>query len=271
MLTLMLFPLLMAVWLGLNFLTFRNINAPQFIGLRNYVEVLSDPKFWQAISFTLLFIAVTVPAQIFIGFVMALLLDQVSHYVRGIFLSAMLLPFIVVPVVGALMFKQMFAPAGLMAWFFREIVGQRFIFDETSVKTLVILHTIWETTPFSIVVFFAGLQTLPQDLVEASAIDGASRLQQIRYIVLSHLRSLIVMVTLISIMDMYRAFDNIFVLTSQNPIYHAETVMLYTFQVAMAVQRLDKASAMSVLTVIMILIVLIPWLIRTYRDQIEER
>lgn len=271
MLLLMVFPLLMAVWLGFNYMTFRNINAPVFIGLKNYAEVLTDPLFWQAFRFTLMLILITVPIQLTLGFVIALFLDQVSARIRGVYLAAMLLPFIVVPIVGTLMFKQLFEPSGLIAWVYRQLVGQPFIYTERSVKALIIIHTIWYTTPFPLVVFFAGLQTLSQDLIEAAAIDGASRLQQIRYIVLAHLEPLIVLTGLISIMDAYRIFDSIFVLTVLNPSYHANSLMLYNYQVAMRVQRLDKASAMAVLTVIGIMVVLIPWLVRTYRAQMEER
>ncbi len=271
MITLMVLPLAVAIWLGFNFLTFRNINSPQFVGFDNYQAVLSDPRFWQAFRFTLLFVAIAVPAQMFTGFVVALLLDQVSKRVRGLFLAAMLLPFVVVPVVGTLMFKQLFEPSGLISWFFREIIGQRFIFTEFSVKAMVIMHAIWQVTPFALITFFAGLQTLSQDLTDASQIDGANRLQQIRYIIIPHLSSLFVMIALISIMDTYRVFDSVFVLTEQNPIFKADTVMLYNFKVAMSVQRLGKANAMSVLTVIAIMIVLIPFLVRAYREQIEER
>lgn len=271
MLALMVFPLMMAIWLGLNFLTFRNINAPEFIGLRNYQEVLTDPRFWQSFRFTMLFIVITVPAQIFIGFVMALLLDQAAKWVRGIYLSAFLLPFIVVPVVGTLMFKQLFEPSGLVSWFFRSVIGQRFIFTEFSVKALIILHAIWYVTPFALIVLFAGLQTLPKEVIEAASMDGATRLQQIRHVVIPHLSSLFVLIALISIMDAYRVFDSVFVLTEQNPIFKADTIMVYNFEVALTVQRLGKANAMAVLTVIGILIVLIPFLYRTYHEQLEER
>jgi ABC-type sugar transport system permease subunit len=271
MIALMIFPLLMAIWLGFNYVTYRNINAPVFTGLDNYVDVLGDPKFWEAFRFTLLLIAIVVPTQMILGFVMALLLDQIAMQLRGIYLAAMLLPFIVVPVVGTMMFKQLWEPSGLMAWIFQTTTGESFFYSELSVKTLIILQTIWSSTPFSLVVFFAGLQTLPAELLDAAAIDGASRWQQIRYIALAHLRPLIVFVGLISIMDVYRLFDNAFVFTQLNPIYHANTLMLYTYQVAMRVQRLDKASAMAILTVIGIMIALIPFLINTYRSQVEER
>lgn len=271
MVGLMIFPLIMAIWLGLQFLTFRNINAPEFIGLRNYIEVLTDPRFWQSFRFTMMFTAITVPSQMLVGFVIALLLDQVSRRVRGLYIAMFLLPFIVVPVVGTLMFKQLFEPSGLAAWFFRAVLGQRFVFTEFSVKALIIFHAIWYVTPFAIVTFFAGLQTLSQALIEAAQIDGAGRLKQIHHIVIPHLMPLVVIIALMSIMDAYRVFDSVFVLTEQNPIFKADTIMMYNFKMAMTVQRLGKANAMAFLAVIGIMVVLLPFLYRSYLEQIEER
>ena len=271
MLLLMVFPLLTSIWLSMQFMTFRNINTPEFVGLANYLAVFDDRKFWQAFSFTMTFIALAVPMQILVGFLIAVLLDQVSVRIRGIYIAAFLMPFIVVPVVGTLMVKQLFESGGIVAWVFRELIGSRFIFTEQSVKGLILVHALWAATPFPMIVFFAGLQTLPHELVEASMIDGATRLRQVRHIMIPHLRSLFVFVGLISIMDAYRVFDSVFVLTEQNPIFKAEVMMLYTFRTAMSVQRLGKANAMSVITVVMILIVLVPFLLRTYKEQTEER
>ncbi|MDE2820924.1 MAG: sugar ABC transporter permease [Chloroflexota bacterium] len=271
MLALMVFPLLTSIWLSMQYMTFRNINAPEFVGLANYLEVFDDRKFWQAFTFTMTFIAIAVPAQISVGFLIAVLLDQASSRIRGIYIAAFLMPFIVVPVVGTLMVKQLFESGGIVAWAYRALLGSRFIFTEQSVKSLILLHSLWAATPFPLIVFFAGLQTLPDELIEASMIDGATRLRQVRHIMIPHLRSLFVFVGLISIMDAYRVFDSVFVLTEQNPIYKAEVMMLYTFRTAMSVQRLGKANAMSVITVVMILVVLVPFLLRTYKEQTEER
>lgn len=268
---LMVIPLIMAIWLGMNFFTYNNINEPQFIGLRNYIEVLSDPRFWQSFRFTGLYMLIVVPMQLIIGFSIALLLDQVSNLTRGIYLSIFLLPFIIVPVVGTLMFKQLFEPSGLLLWLYQTLFDTKFRYTETSVKTLIILHGIWYVTPFALVTYFAGLQTLPIEQVEAASIDGATRWQKIRHIVLPHVRSLTVFLLLISIMDAYRLFDSVFVLSEMNPIYKADTIMTYTFRTAVTVQRLDKANAMAVLTVIGIMIILIPNLIQSYREQVEER
>ena len=268
---LMVVPLIMAIWLGMNYITFNNINTPQFIGLRNYIEVLNDNRFWQSFGFTALYMAIIVPAQLIIGFTIALALDQVSKFTRGIYLSIFLLPFIIVPIVGTLMFKQLFEPSGLITWLYQTLLDTKFRYNETTVKTLIIIQGIWYVTPFALVTYFAGLQTLPIEQVEAASMDGASRLQKVLYIILPHVKSLTIFILLIAIMDAYRVFDSVFVLSEMNPIYKADTIMTYNFQTAVTVQRLGKANAMAVLTVIGIMIVLIPNLIQTYREQVQER
>lgn len=268
---LMVIPLFMAIWLGTQFMTFNNINAPQFVGLRNYVDVLNDSRFWQSFRFTALYAAIVVPSIILVGFVVAILLDQVSSMTRGIYMSIFLLPFIIVPIVGTLMFKQLFEPSGLFTYLYQELTGERFRYTEVTVKTLIILYGVWYVAPFAFVVYFAGLQTLSKDQIEAASIDGASRWQKIRHIVIPHVRSLTILILLFSIMDTYRVFDSVFVLSELNPIYKADTVMTYTFQTAITVQRLGKANAMAILTVVGIMVALIPNLVQAYRQQIEER
>lgn len=271
MLLLMVVPLAIAIWLGMHFLTFTTINEPQFVGFQNYADILGDPRFWQSFRFTALYTGINVPMRLLIGFAMALVLDQVSKTVRGVYLSLFLLPFIIVPIVGTLMFKQLFEASGPVAWYYREFLEQRFIYNEFRVKALIIIHGIWYVTPYALVTYFAGLQTLPGDLLEASSIDGASRWQKIRHIVVPHVSSLTILILLISIMDSYRIFDSVFVLAEGNPIYKADTVMTYTFQTAIALQRLGKGNAMAILTVIGIMIVLIPNLYMSYKEQVEER
>jgi ABC-type sugar transport system permease subunit len=169
------------------------------------------------------------------------------------------------------MFKQLFEPSGLLTYVYQTVLGTKFRYTETSVKILILFYGLWYVAPFALVTYFAGLQTLSQDQLEAASIDGASVWQKIWHIVLPHLRSLTILILLISTMDAYRVFDSVFVLTEMNPIYKADTVMTYTFQTAVTVQRLGKANAMAILTIIGIMIVLIPNLIQSYRQQVEER
>ncbi len=272
MTTLMLIPLLMAIYLGMTRLNFQNVTSPEFIGIANYINVLEDPQFWRSFTFTAIYIVITVPSVLFVGFVMALILDQVSVFTRGIYLSIFLLPFIIVPIVGSLMVKQLFEASGPLTYLYQEIFNTRFRPTEFSVKLTIILYGIWYISPFTLVVYFAGLQTLPKDLIEAASIDGASWHEKIRYIVIPHVNSLTIFILLFTIMDTYRVFDSVFVLSDQlNPIYRANSIMTYTFQQATLVQNLGKANAMAIITVIGILFVLIPNLYVSYKEQIAER
>jgi len=269
---LMFIPLLMAIYLGMTRLNFQNVTSPEFIGLVNYFDVVRDAQFWRAFQFTATYIVFVVPLVIMIGFAMALVLDQVSVVTRGIYLSIFLLPFIIVPIVGSLMFKQLFEASGPLTYLYQEIFDTRYRPTEFSVKMLIILYGVWYITPFTLVVYFAGLQTLPKDLVEAASIDGAAWHEKIRYIVVPHVQSLTIFILLFTIMDTYRVFDSVFVLSDNlNPIYRANSIMTYTFQQATLVQNLGKANAMAIITVIGILIVLIPNLYVSYKEQIAER
>lgn len=269
MLALMTLPLLASIVLGMHFITFRNLDEPLWIGFQNYEEVLGDPEFWDSLEFTLLFILIAVPARIVLGLLFALLLDQITRY-RGVFIAAALVPFVMTPVVGTLIFRDMFDRGGPYWYWMQQLFDYRMFMNSTTVPLLIIFHSIWTATPFAMIVLFAGLQTLPQESLEAARVDGATWLRQLWHVAIPHLRSLFIFIGLISIMDAYRVFDSVFVLTQQNPIYDAETIMYYNFQVALSFGRLGKANAMSVLTVLGIFVVLIPFLVMTYREQTEE-
>jgi ABC-type sugar transport system permease subunit len=270
MVLLMVFPFGTAIWLGLNQITFANLAHPNYIGFQNYADVLHDPAFWHSMQFTLVYVVITMPVQILLGFVIASLLDQVTH-LRGLIISISLLPHIVAPIVGTLIFRNTFDQGGIYAYLYRLIVNKELIWTTLSVKTVIILEGIWSSTPFAMITLFAGLQTLDREQIEAATVDGANFLQKIRYVVVPHLRSLILFIALMSTMDGYRVFDSILVITKQNPMFKADTIMYYTFKTALTFQELGKANAMSVITVIGIFVVLIPFLVSTYRQQLEKR
>lgn len=273
MITLMIVPLIAAIWLGFHFITFRNVTTPQWVGWENYIYMLGDVRFWNSLRFTLFYIVVTVPLHIVLGLVIALLLDQIKGLLRGVYMSATLLPFIITPIVGTLVYRQTFDRYGIYPYLLDQWFGIDInFFTGSNILFLIFSQAIWYITPFAIVTFFAGLQTLPQEPLEAALVDGTTWIERLWYIVIPHLQSLFIFISLISIMDGYRVFDSIFVLTKQNPIYtNVETLMYYNYQVAVQFQNLGRANAMSVLTVIGVFVILIPFLMMTYRQQVEER
>jgi multiple sugar transport system permease protein len=133
-----------------------------------------------------------------------------------------------------------------------------------SAQLLIILYGIWHVMPFAFIVFYAGLQGVPQDSLEAARLDGASRWQQLRYVTLPHLAPLLVFVTLIHLMDAYRVFEPVLVLTRGA---FTTSVQYLTYAVLLEENNPFKASAAAVLTLIGIGLLLIPLLRRTWREQ----
>nr|MDJ0640993.1 ABC transporter permease subunit [Paracoccaceae bacterium] len=127
-----------------------------------------------------------------------------------------------------------------------------------------IVYGIWHSAPFAFVVFYAGLQTLPQDQVEAAQIDGATRFQQVRYVVVPHLMPLVTFVTLIKLMDNFRVFEEIVGFQAQA---HATSLSWIIFNdLGGETRQLSAAATTSVMTIVGVAILLSPVLVRTWRD-----
>ena len=271
MLVLMVFPLVTTVYLSFNEIFLRDLGSRTWVGLGNYRDVLADPDFWAAFRLTVLFVAVVVPVHLILGLGIANILDRVARG-RGLYIAALLLPFVVTPVVGTLMVRNLLDRGGLISWLWRVFTDHPFVMTSGNVKWVLIAHGIWAVTPFAVITFFAGMQTLPQDRVEAAELDGAGFWSMQRFVVIPHLKSLIIFILLITTMDAYRVFDSSFVF-GQSVGRSAQTLQVYNFKVALSQQvgRLGKGNAIAVLTLIGIFVVLIPFLYKSYKEQVADR
>jgi len=273
MAVLMVFPLVTTLWFSFYRLKIEDIRdgSASWVGFGNYRELLSDEQFWAAFRFTMLFVAVTVPLHMIIGLGVSLLLDKVTRG-RAIYMAALLLPFIVTPVVGTVIYKDLFERGGLLFWLYEVVFDTPFAVTAGNVKWLIIIQSVWHVMPFSMITFFAGLQTLPAERSEAAAIDGASYWRHLWHVVLPHLRVLILFVALISIMDAYRVYDSVFVFAGDR-FTDAHTLQVYNVEQVLDpnIGRLGKGYAIAVLNIVGIFVVLIPFLYKSYKDQIAER
>ena len=266
---LMIVPLAITIYLGFHrFDFYGNLN---WVGIQNYLDILGDGRLWTSLEFTLLFTFVSMPFQLIIGLAVALGINSIKNkLLRGFVISSSLLPFIVTPVVGTLVFAWLFRDFGFITYLLKTLGIEIFWFaNELNARSLLILHNIWHVTPFVIIVFFAGLQSVPQDSVEAAIVDGANTWQRLVYVVIPHLYSLIIFVTIINIMDAYRIFDPIAVMTKG--LHNTESLQFYNYRIAILQDSIAKGSAVAVFTVVGIFIILIPFLYLTYKEQTEER
>ena len=255
------------------------VQSCQWVGLAYYRNVLgldADPaataatakqstEFFSALRFTLLYIVATTPFVLGGGLLLALAMNRVTQRLKAVFIAASLLPFIITPVVGALAIKWLFRDNGLVPHLLSGVGVQVFWMAQAwSAQLLVVLYGIWHVLPFAFIVFYAGLQGVPQDALEAATIDGATPWQKLRYVTLPHLMPLVVFVLMMHLMDAYRVFEPVMVLTQGA---FTTSVQYLTYHVLLQEDNPYKASAASVLTIIGIAILLIPLLRKTWREQ----
>ncbi len=225
----------------------------------------APPEFLSALRFTLLYIVATTPFVLGGGLLLALAMNRVTQRLKALFIAASLLPFIITPVVGALAIKWLFRDNGLVPHLLAGVGVQVFWMAQAwSAQLLVVLYGIWHVLPFAFIVFYAGLQGVPQDALEAATIDGATPWQKLRYVTLPHLAPLVVFVLMMHLMDAYRVFEPVMVLTQGA---FTTSVQYLTYHILLQEDNPYKASAASVLTIIGIALLLIPLLRKTWREQ----
>lgn len=236
-------------------------------GLPDFGRALMNLPFYRALAFTLTYTFIVTPLTIILGFFIAIAVNTVAKALKGPTIFLTLLPFIVTPLVGSLILFWMVDARGILG------AGLQWLSDnpELSVKAstplmwiMLMVYGVWHSAPFAFVVFYAGLQTVNQDSLEAAQIDGASRWQRIRYVVIPHLYPLVTFVALIQLMDNFRVFEPIVSFAAQA---HAQSLSMAIFNdLGGETRLLSSAAATSVLTVIGVAILLSPVLVRTYRD-----
>ena len=236
--------------------------------LSQFIGRLFNLPFYNALIFTLTYTFVATPFVILLGLIVAFSINNLTRSIRGPVIFAGLLPMIITPLIGALVLFWMIDGNGILGSAVQFVVGDPDLSLKAStpmVWVVILIYGIWHSTPFAMIVFYAGLQTVSSDQIEAAMIDGGSRWDRMRYVVLPHLMPLIIFVTLIHLMDAFRVFEPIIGFSAEA---HVKSISFLIYE-SLVIQE-DKlwgtGSATSVVTVIMVLILLTPVLIRTWRD-----
>lgn len=224
--------------------------AVRFIGLDNYITIWNDPVFWSSLGRTAIWIGLTVPLQLLLGLVTALLLNQTFRW-RGLARSLILIPWALPSVVIGLMWSWIYNPqVGLL-----NDLMLRLGLLQTAVPWLanpdtslyaIIVALVWQGFPFFAIMILAGLQTIPHSLYEAADIDGASDMQQFWHITLPALKSVLVTAVMLRIIWVANSVDVIYVMTGGGPGYATHTLPLYALKRTYASMDFGYGSALAV-------------------------
>ena len=253
-----------------NHLAFDELSAlwKESNSIGEFIGKVTNLPFYKALIFTLTYCIIVTPCVLLLGFIIALSLNAVSRKIRGPLIFGTILPMIVTPLVGSLVLFWMVDAEGIIGANLQILMNDPYLSVKSS-KTLtwitIIIYGIWHHSPFAFVVFYAALQTVPQEPLEASIIDGASRFQRVKHIILPHIYPVVTFVALISLMDNFRVFEPIIGFSAQGSA-QSLSWLIYDNLVNEEVILFGSAAATSIMTIIGIAIILTPVLIRTWRE-----
>ena len=261
-------------WLGTyanpSHLAFAEVAAiwRQSDGLWSALRAMLNLPFYKALFFTIAYTAVVTPLVIALGFLIAVTVNAVPRLLKGPVIFFSLLPMIVTPLIGSLVLFWMIDSRGIIGAALQAVFADpQLSLKASPTLTWVVLffYGVWHHAPFSFIVFYAGLQTVPEDTLESAIVDGASRWERIRYVVIPYLTPLVTFVALIQLMDNFRVFEPIVGFSAQASATSLSWLVYNDLRSGDS-PLFGSAAATSLLTIVGVVILLTPVLIRTWRD-----
>jgi len=261
-------PIFQTFWISLHRWEIMGTNI-QYIGLKNFERLLTvDTQFQQAFGQTIIFVALTLPI-IFVGLLFALMLNRPVKGI-GIFRTIFYLPNIMAVTVIGLIWARVFASGdrGLLNAIIVNLGGQSIPFlDQGDLATIVVAFTtLWWTVGFSMLIFLAGLQDIPQSLYDAAKVDGANNWQQFRHITIPGLRRPFAFLSVLQVIGSFQIFGQVDVMTGGGPAGNTRTIVYNIWEVTFQYFQVGYGAAMAVIMFVILLVISIFQLI-LFRDQ----
>jgi multiple sugar transport system permease protein len=248
------YPIAYAVYLSLQRFDLRFPDDKEFVGLSNYVDVLTSTTWWSDLFTTLIITVCSVSLELVLGMVIALIMHR-AIFGRGPVRATILIPYGIVTVVAAFAWKYAFDPTSGFVFGLPLIPDTWQPLNSRAGSLLVIiLAEVWKTTPFMALLLLAGLSLVPDELLEAAKVDGASATQRFFRITLPLMRPAILVALLFRTLDAFRIFDNIFIIQPGGAL-GTESVSILGYNVLINRVNLGLGSAVAILIFVCVIII----------------
>lgn len=236
-----------------------SVISPNFIGLKNYSDALKDARVRTALINTLIFTLFSVALELVLGIMLAMIMNK-AMFGRGLIRALSLIPWAIPTAVSALIWLYLYnGNSGIISLIFSKIglisKPTDLLLTSTAAMGAVIIADVWKTTPYMALLILAGLQTIPNTVYEASAVDGAHKLQQFFKITLPMLKSSILVALLFRTLDAFRVFDLIYVLTGGGPGGSTESISIYAYKAMFAQTKFGYGSALTIIIALCVAVI----------------
>ncbi len=244
------YPLLYALYISFFHM---NVAIPWkgkvFVGLENYINVIEDSTWWHAILRTLYFVIADITIGMTLGLGVALLLNR-KFPLKPVIFAIILFPYVLPPIVNALMWRLIYdSNYGFLNGILYQIGFIKgyipWLSQPKSAIIMLIIANLWQGTPFAIILFLAGLKSIPLELYEAAKIDGSSKWQSFVYITLPLLKPIIYVLVVMKTILTFKIFDLVYALTGGGPSNSTQVVSMKIYNVSFGFLKFGRASAMA--------------------------
>lgn len=253
-------PIVIAIITSFYDYTLINRSLDNFIGLNNYFESITNKKFLHSTFVTITFVFLVVLFEFLIGFLIAILLNQVERF-RNIYYFILLIPLLINPVVVGLIWRMFLHPQlGILNYLigFIGIEPVNWLGDPQNAFITIIFVDIWHQVSFMIILLLAGLASIPEEPYEAARVDGANAFQQFRDITLPYMRPVIIITLLIRLIFALKTYDLIYIMTKGGPGDATDLISYYIYRSAFIGLDLGQAASMSVILLLIVCIIIYP-------------
>ncbi|HEV8439600.1 MAG TPA: sugar ABC transporter permease [Methylomirabilota bacterium] len=220
----------------------------RLVGVQNYVRLLETPLFWQALGNTLYFVVVGVPLSMTVSFGAALLLHSRLARFKGFFRTALFAPVVTTLVAVAVIWRYLFSTRYGLLNYALGTIGIHpidWLGDPHWAMPAIIVFAVWKNFGYNMVIFLAGLQSIPQELYEAARVDGASISRQFCYVTLPMLAPMLVLVSILTIAGNFQLFAEPYVMTQGGPLQSTVSVLYFMYEEGFKWWNLGSASAVA--------------------------
>lgn len=242
------FPVVYGLVLSFTDRGLLQLNNSKFLGLKNYVEVFKDSNFWHSFRLQIVFIFIVIPVELVIGFFVALLFNRPLPFSRTL-RSLLMLPVFVLPVLSGLTWRLMLQPSyGVLSSLFNllSLGPSAWLADRKYAYIAVLLQDVWRMWPFMFMIIYAGLTSLPAELIDAANIDGAGFWKRTIYVVIPCLKPVLVTAILLRMIDALRIFSEVYVMTYGGPSNATMLLSLYIYRQAFEFGNISYASTLAI-------------------------
>ncbi len=263
-------PSLYVIWLSLHQSSYGT--EAVFVGFANYVFIFSDPIFWRALWNTFVVVNVVVYGELILGIGLAVLM---AGWVPGkrIIISLLLMPYAVTEVSAVVMWRFMLEPdVGLINWALESIGLGQISWATSRWQALMVVSvlSIWLTLPFTFLILYAAVTTLPRDVVEAATVDGAGRLQTFWHVTLPMIMPAVLVALLFRYIFAMRLFSEVWLLTEGGPARLTEVLAVYLYRHGFRYQEFGVAAATGWIMVALSLIIALYYLYQMYKRMFRD-